>query len=317
MLKYLERDGINDGFNASHAYCVALDSVYGAYLKANYPLEYYSVVLNIYQSNTIQTAKITKELDYFGIEIQPIKYGKSKGEYSPDKKTNSIYKGIGSIKFMNSSVANELYEMSQENNYETFLNLLIDIVERTKLNKRHITTLIKLDFFSDFGDKSHLLSIYEEFSEGRNKYSKVHIDKTKAKRIEMLKEIQSEILESTPEKQDLIEQIVFEKDVLGYSITKYPSLDESVFLVLEVNEKFTPRSTMYRLKDGKEIQFKTSKDQYYDVYSDTVMYKKGDVIQALSQSEKHGWKKENGKWVKNEDRTELWLDECKVIRRSK
>lgn len=43
---------INDAtaylFNASHAVCVALDSLYGAYLKAHYPLEFYTTLLSNY-----------------------------------------------------------------------------------------------------------------------------------------------------------------------------------------------------------------------------------------------------------------------------
>jgi len=43
---------INDAtsylFNASHAVCVALDSLYGAYLKAHYPLEFYTALLSNY-----------------------------------------------------------------------------------------------------------------------------------------------------------------------------------------------------------------------------------------------------------------------------
>lgn len=35
-------------FNASHAVCVALDSLYGAYLKAHYPLEFYTALLSNY-----------------------------------------------------------------------------------------------------------------------------------------------------------------------------------------------------------------------------------------------------------------------------
>ena len=43
---------INDAtsylFNASHAVCVALDSLYGAYLKAHYPMEFYTALLSNY-----------------------------------------------------------------------------------------------------------------------------------------------------------------------------------------------------------------------------------------------------------------------------
>ena len=37
---------ISYGFAAPHALAVAIDSLYGAYLKAHYPLEYYTVCLN-------------------------------------------------------------------------------------------------------------------------------------------------------------------------------------------------------------------------------------------------------------------------------
>src|SRR5690606_7013545 len=62
-------DAVGYGFNSSHAYSVALDSVYGAYLKANYPMEYYATVLNIYQGDKDKTADIMSELDHFGIKV--------------------------------------------------------------------------------------------------------------------------------------------------------------------------------------------------------------------------------------------------------
>jgi DNA polymerase III alpha subunit len=308
--KILE-DSVGYGFNASHAYSVALDSVYGAYLKAKFPLAYYSVVLNIYRSNTTQTAKIMKELKHFGIKVESIKYGKSRGDYSVDESSNSIYKGIGSIKYMNVSVAEELFELSKENEYDSFLDLLVGIVRNTKLNKTHISTLIKLDFFSDFGCKIKLLEIYEEF---RNKYSKNHIEKTKIQRIETLKEMQLSIMESENRKPNLIEQIVFEKDVLGYAITRYPEVGDSVFLVLEVNEKYTPRVTTYRLSDGEEFSYKISKSYFY--FEEFKLLYKGDIIQILDVEVKNAWKMEDNKWIKNEDKTENWINLCKLIKRN-
>lgn len=81
MLKIFERNGIKDGFNSSHAYAVALDSVYGAYLKANFPLEYYSTILNIYEGNIPKQGEIFEELAKFGITVKPIEFGKSSGKY--------------------------------------------------------------------------------------------------------------------------------------------------------------------------------------------------------------------------------------------
>lgn len=79
-------DASKYSFNASHSLSYAYDSMYGAYLKSHYPLEYYTVTLNIYQADVKKTARLLSELDYFGIKIQNAKFGKSKGEYFLDKK---------------------------------------------------------------------------------------------------------------------------------------------------------------------------------------------------------------------------------------
>ena len=55
------------GFNSSHSLSVAYDSLYGAYLKANYPVQYYSVALNINEGDEKITHDLISELPYFGI----------------------------------------------------------------------------------------------------------------------------------------------------------------------------------------------------------------------------------------------------------
>ena len=54
-------DAVKYAFNASHSLSVAIDSLYGAYLKANYPLEYMTVALNEYLDDIDKTTKITNE----------------------------------------------------------------------------------------------------------------------------------------------------------------------------------------------------------------------------------------------------------------
>ncbi|MDS7057070.1 PHP domain-containing protein [Klebsiella pneumoniae] len=317
--KILE-DAVGYGFNSSHAYSVALDSIYGAYLKAEHPLEYYATVLNIYQDSTETTGKITKELEHFGIEIEPIKFGKSRGIYSADQATQKIYKGIASIKNMNGQVAETLYEMSQEHEFETFLDLLLHIANTdNKLNKTHLETLIKLDYFSDFGSKGKLMKIYTGFRDGKGiKYDKKHVEKTKAKRIELLRAYQEEVMNAPEEKIDLFEQIAFEKDALGYAVTTFPSVDEDITLVVDVNKKYKPRITLYQIATGKEFTFKVEKKKFY-TDDDDLLYV-GDVIKVLEVEDKYGWKQvqENGKnkWVKDETKIEPHLEQCQLLRKS-
>ena len=137
---------ISYGFAAPHALAVAIDSLYGAYLKANYPLEYYTVCLNNYSDDENKTKKLTEELSIFDIKILPIKFRHSKDTYSPDKENNAIYKGIASVKFLNAEVAQQMYEM-REQEFPTF----IDFLKVNTCNSRQTEILIKLEFFSEFG----------------------------------------------------------------------------------------------------------------------------------------------------------------------
>lgn len=150
----------------SHSLSYAYDSLYGAYLKSHYPLEYYTVVLNSYKDDQDRTSKLIEELKYFKIKLKPIKYGKSRSQYSLDKSTNSIYKGIGSIKYLNDNCADELYNIAQTH-YDNFMQLLF-ATNSIGINSRQLDILIKLDFFSDFGNVNELLEMVTIFNKLKN-----------------------------------------------------------------------------------------------------------------------------------------------------
>ena len=105
------------------------------------------------------------ELEYFGIKLSNIKFGMSRAKYSYNKDKHLIIKGIGSIKFLNETVAEELYTLSQGRVYNNFIDLLVDITEKTSCNSRQLDILIKLDYFSDFGEANELLYIVDRFNE--------------------------------------------------------------------------------------------------------------------------------------------------------
>lgn len=153
---------ISYGFCSAHAASTSLDMCYGAYLKVNYPYEYYAVCFNNYSGDEVRTRKLRKELEYFNIKLSNVKFGYSKSTYSYDKSTGMIYKGMASIKFLNEKSSDELYEL-RNNTYTTFTDLLYDIESKTTLNSRQLDILIKIDFFEEFGDINKLLYIRDKF----------------------------------------------------------------------------------------------------------------------------------------------------------
>lgn len=346
-------DAVGYGFNSSHAYAVALDSIYGAYLKAEYPLDYYSVVLNIYEDNVDMQAKILKELKHFNIKLLPIEFGKSGAEYTADHETNSIYKGISSIKYLNKKIAEELLQLSKENQYDKndFTSLLKDIIEKTSVNTRQMEILIRLDFFKKFGREEVLLELflamtgkkkantelYPEFTDkevieekinkktGEVKKKKKIIKKslkydaslketTKEERLKNMKDYEKAVRANPPQKIELYDQINFEKEVLGYAVSTYPQLPDNVVLVLDVNTKYKPVLTLYKVKTGEEVLVKVDKKKFF--INDEYLLYKGDIIQILDIENRYGWKRIDGKWVEDKNKIEPHLNKCKIIRRA-
>ena len=63
-------DSCGYGFNSAHAYCMALDSLYNAWQKANYPYEFYEVLLQTFsdKGKKDKVAELKKEMSRgFGI----------------------------------------------------------------------------------------------------------------------------------------------------------------------------------------------------------------------------------------------------------
>jgi DNA polymerase-3 subunit alpha len=203
------------------------------------------------------------------IKIRPIKFGKSRINYYPDKETNSIYKGISSIKGFGEKIdiANELLQFV-EKHYTTFIDLLIDIEENTSLGDSKTETLIKLNYFSDFGRNRKLLDIFTEFTKGKNKYDKKHTDTTKQKRIPLLYEYEKTVEDIALPIKD---QITFEQEVLGEPMSIF-ELPRHVF-VLDVDTKNSPRLSVYGLYTGKNDIIKIDKKTY-----NKSKVQKGDIV---------------------------------------
>ena len=262
---------ISYGFAAPHALAVAIDSLYGAYLKANYPLEYYTVCLNNYSDDENKTKKLTEELSTFDIKILPIKFRHSKDTYSPDKENNAIYKGIASVKFLNAEVAQQMYEM-REQEFPTF----IDFLKVNPCNSRQTEILIKLDFFSEFGKSQKLLDEYAIYTTyyGKKQFKKEKItldDETMSKfatstdkmyKITDSEGLIKELCNRVEDKSIPIkERLTAEAEYLGYINYINPKATNYGY-VLDIDTKYSPRIKMYRLDTGETATYKLAKKDY-------------------------------------------------------
>lgn len=171
------------GFSWNHSDAYSCIGYISGYLRYYYPLEFLTAALNIFNDNTEKTAEITKYANRVGIRVTAPKWGLSKSKYLYDKERRVIAKGLTSVKYMNSTIAEELYQLAKSKTYTRFVDILFDIDQKTTLNTRQLDILIKLDFFSDFGNQRELLRItdmfYTTFKKGQaKKIAKDKVDGT-------------------------------------------------------------------------------------------------------------------------------------------
>ena len=152
------------GFSWNHSDAYSSIGYICGYLRYHYPLEFLTAALNIFGDNMDKTADITNYATRVGIKVTLPKWGLSRGEYFFDREKRIIAKGLTSIKYMSAPLADELYELAKNNRYTGFMPLLADLDKKTSINSRQLDILIKLDFFSDFGNQRELLRMVDLFS---------------------------------------------------------------------------------------------------------------------------------------------------------
>lgn len=338
-------DAAHYAFNASHSLSVAIDSLYGAYLKSHYPLEYFTTVLTMYADDMSRTANLISELKYFGIKLESIKFGKSSANYTIDKKNNAIYKGISSVKFCNSIIAEELLNLSKSKKYTSFIDLLDDISNKTSVNTKQLKILTGLNFFSDFGNNQYLLQIIDLHSgikeksktilpsfrtasqikkdkiESYSKYGVTEYIISKYSKKETPKQysdidnigLLNELMSKIPNKpMPIIDYIKFEKEYLEY-VTYTNSKISPDYYVVTTFETYKntakPHLVLRNISSGEEIKTRIK---------DSNIYKRNpfglySILKIKEFNQDFKSKMINGEWKKS-DELETILEKYEIVK---
>lgn len=314
-------------FSKNHADPYSWIGYICGYLRYYYPLEFITTALNIFEGKEEKSLAIIDYAKRQGIAISPIKFRHSIARYSFDNEENKIFKGISSIKYMNATVADELYAL-RKNKYNTFLDLLYDIKDKTSLNSRQLNILIELDFFEEFGDANYLLklvSLYDEFG------GKVQIRKDKLEAMGISCEIvipfankESDKMFTGVNSKEFLVALAQQpmkvpkrtlKDKINSQITHLGYLDiidnkySRMATILSVDTKYSPKVRAYSLKNGTILDCKIDKRTFAKC-----KLTKGDIVKILGTKEKPKVRRdENGNWASIPDTKELWISNYEVI----
>ena len=230
------------GFSWNHSDAYSSIGYICGYLRHYHPLEFLTAALNIFGDNMDKTADITRYATRVGIKVTLPKWGLSKGEYFFDRDKKIIAKGLTSIKYMSATLADELYDLAASKQYTSFMDVLKDLNEKTSINSRQLEILIKLDFFSDFGNQRELLYLTDLFS---NTFKNGEA-----------KQIKKSIVDGTP-LEDIVKKYAVGVTKSGGVAKSYTLLD--VMSILRESEKAIKDMRMADLSDIIKVR------NFYDV----------------------------------------------------
>lgn len=160
-------------FNASHSYCVSLDSLYSAWIKAHYPLAFYETLLQITESkgDKDKLVEIKHEAeDYFNITFPSFKFGQDNRAIRANTENNSISNSLTSIKNMPKATSELLWQVAQTKP-TTMIDVLIQC-GNLHVSDAAIRMLAKIGYFDAFGNIPEIMRIidlYDFFNKGMAK----------------------------------------------------------------------------------------------------------------------------------------------------
>ena len=322
-------DSCGYGFNSAHAYCMALDSLYNAYLKAHYPYEFYEVLLQTYsdKGKKDKVAELKQEMSRaFGIIEGEYKFGLDNRKFVADPDHHTIYPSLLSIKGLSQGCANDLYTLGKKH-YNSFYELWKDLKKKKNLNSGKINTLIEIGYFDDFGSIGKIKRFVEildklydrsQFSKSNPpmefiKYIKKYSEETEKQYRKF--DFDSALHEIWYDLDDvdipLGERLKYELDNIGYVKTCMPDMSPDYAFVQAYECKYkNPKLTLYRLCDGSTETVKVRRKKY-----DEAPINVGDIIKTMECSEEGRWSKDsNGDWQQSQSDKESILKKWSFVR---
>ena len=296
-------------FSLNHSLPYSYIGYICGYLRYYYPLEFMTVVLNVCKDDAEKTNKAIDYVKRHDMVIKPPKFRYSRAEYFMDKETNSIYKGMASIKYMNAQVSEELYKL-KDNQYNNFMDLLIDVYDKTSINSRQLSILIVIDFFEEFGKSQKLLDIVELYEnimskklkskKGEVSFNKADLpypkeiiekyatekskeDKYKQYKVERALELCNELMNDIPNiEMPSIYKIRMNFDTMGECNYYFEDYNPTTCIVVDVITKFkTKKAWLFSIASGHIAEVNIG-EGYYNLQP----FKALDVIDVFEITQK-------------------------------
>ncbi|HNI35333.1 MAG TPA: DNA polymerase III subunit alpha, partial [Microthrixaceae bacterium] len=222
-------------FNKSHSYGYGLIAYQTAYLKANFPAEYFAALLTSVKSSLEKAAIYLAECRVMGIDVTVPDVNRSESDFTPvfvadeesGRRVQQISFGLSAVRNVGEGLVDLIVKARDEGGAFADFYDFCERVDTTVLNKRTIESLIKAGGFDSCGHpRQGLLTVFEQI-----------VDSTVARRRERDMGVMSLFgdVEDTstgfnekariPDLEfEKKQRLAFEKEMLGLYVSDHPLL---------------------------------------------------------------------------------------------
>ena len=225
-------------FNKSHSTCYAFVAYQTAWLKANYPAEYMASVLTHNQGTIDKVTFFMEECRRMGIPVLGPHVNESQYQFSVNK-AGQIRFGLGAVKGVGEAAVEAIVQERDEKGHYENVHDLMRRVNLRAANRKALESLAYAGAFDGLGvDRAHFFHSPGEgrptFMETLVRYGQQHQDGADSAQVNMFDMVEDENA-SIPEPAlpqiegwSALEQLHYEKDVIGFYLSGHPLDDHRI-----------------------------------------------------------------------------------------
>jgi DNA polymerase-3 subunit alpha len=212
------------GFNKSHAAAYAIVAYQTAYLKANYPVEFFCAMMTNDMAVTEKLSQYIAEARAMKIEVLPPDVNESQMHFAPAPDGKAIRFGLAAIKNVGEAAVEAILKARNESGKFKTLSELCERVDSRSLTRKTIEALVKTGACDGFGQTR--ATLFAQIERTLARAASILSDKQKGQSslfgaLEEKAPPMPEAISNLPEWPQH-ELLAHEKELLGFYVTGHP-----------------------------------------------------------------------------------------------
>ena len=251
-------------FNKSHATCYSFVAYQTGYLKAHYPAEYMSAVLTHNLNDIKKITFFIEECKRLKIPVLGPDVNESDIHFMVNDK-GEIRFGLGAIKGMGENAAAELIAEREANGkFKSIFNFM-ERINLKSINSKNMESLAKSGSFDTFKDIHRAQYFFKKDSDSTNFLGRLlkwinnknYGDAAQVSLFDTCESLKQEDYPQIPDTEPWTcrEQANYEKEVIGFYMSKHPLDDYKLEMTRIMNTNVSDLSNLIELQKRSQLRF--------------------------------------------------------------